>query len=686
MATLKKQTYSLDGELDGESRIEPSPLSGLGRHPAVATVGLGLIVLLGAFLRLYHLGAGGIGNSYYAAAVDSMLKSWHNFFFVSFEPGGSVSVDKPPLDLWAQTASAYFLGVNGFALALPQALAGVLSIPLLYGLVKRQFGVVAALVAALVLAVMPVTVATDRYNTMDGLLVFVLLLATWAFWSATRSGRLRILLLGAFLVGVAFNVKMLEAFMPLPAFYALYLWGAPHSWRKRVLHLAAATAVLLVVSLSWAVAVDLTPPQDRPYVGSSSDNSEIELIVGHNGIARLMPTGWFGDFNLNLDLFGGNGQSGQLPQNRSPRADGSGTPGFDLGGRTGNFAAPRGGGGFGSFGSGQPGPLRLFGQPLVTQASWLLPLALLAIPLLVVQVARKGRLNAKQQALVLWGGSLLAELAYFSFTQGMFQSYYLIMMGPPLAALVGAAVWSLGQILQRRRWLGWVLAGLVTGGVLLFQAMILRQYPEYARWMVPAAAAIWLIGVALMAWRPRPWLGRGVLGLAIVGLVIAPAVWSGLTTFGPGSGRVTQAGPAQFQRGFGGTNSPAGSLPASQQQLLNYLLANSNPKGYLVAVDSATEAESYILATGRPVLTFGGFNGSDNVVNAQQLAQMVKDGQVRFVLADSQLTRQKPDVARWLAQNARPVQLPGAPGAQTFGRGGFGGGFGGGTLYDCQPS
>src|SRR5262245_24070187 len=76
------------------------------------------ILAAGAFLRFFQLGQAGV-NEYYAAAVKSMLVSWKNFFFVAFEPGGSVSVDKPPLGFWIEAASAYFLGVNGFALALP---------------------------------------------------------------------------------------------------------------------------------------------------------------------------------------------------------------------------------------------------------------------------------------------------------------------------------------------------------------------------------------------------------------------------------------------------------------------------------------------------------------------------------------------------------------------------------------
>ena len=110
------------------------------RRKLVVTGLLALVILLGAFLRFYQLGAGGVGNTYYAAAVKSMLMSWHNFFFVAFEPGGSVSLDKPPLGFWVQALSAYFLGLNGFALALPNAIAGVFSIFVVYKLVRRPFG------------------------------------------------------------------------------------------------------------------------------------------------------------------------------------------------------------------------------------------------------------------------------------------------------------------------------------------------------------------------------------------------------------------------------------------------------------------------------------------------------------------------------------------------------------------
>src|SRR5919199_3041126 len=194
-----------------------TPLSGRVRTVAAKAsswqrIALAAILCLSAFLNIFRLTDAGYGNSYYAAAVKDMLISWHNFLFVSFD-SGFVSVDKPPLGLWVQAASAYLLGFHGWALLLPQALAGVLCVALLYHLVRRPFGPVAGLLAALVLTLTPIVVATSRNNTMDMLLVLVVLVAAWAFVVAAERGGLGWLLLGAVLVGLGFNIKMLQAFL-----------------------------------------------------------------------------------------------------------------------------------------------------------------------------------------------------------------------------------------------------------------------------------------------------------------------------------------------------------------------------------------------------------------------------------------------------------------------------------------
>jgi len=663
------------------------------RTQMIVAIGLGLIILLGAFLRLYQLGAAGVGNSYYAATVKSMLTSWHDFFFAAFEPGGSVTVDKPPLGFWLQAISAYFLGVNGFALALPQALAGVLSIPLLYSLVKRPFGVWAGLLAALALAAMPVAVATERNNTIDGLLVFVLLLATWAVLKSVREGRFRYLLLGMFLVGLGFNIKMLQAYMVLPAFYALYFLGAHYGVWKRIWHLAAATVLLLIVSLSWAVIVDLTPAADRPYVGSSTDNSEMELILGHNGVQRLSNLA-----STNRRMLVGFGPPATLARigprddNRlsSPDYQHGQSPSLSSGDidRAGNATRSPvnpGNGPGGISDVGRPGWLRLFTRPLADQAGWLLPLALLAIPLILATLGWKWSPTEQQASAILWVGWLLPQMLYFSFTTGLWHVYYLVMLGPAIAALTAIAAWALWKFLQRQHWAGWILIALTTGATLAFQFFTLNSFPQYAHWLIALTAIAWLWGIAFLAWPSQKWTNIAGTLLVSASLLLIPLTWSGLTTLTPSDSdtSIPKAGPSAKFLGIQREGAPA-PLSASQQALASYLLANTDPKTYLVGLYNADEATGLILATGRPVLPFGGFLGSDNVVNANQLAQMVTSGELRYVLDNSQLAHSKPQIANWVTNNCSPVAISSVasrPARQAVSFGGF---QQGGTLYDCD--
>ena len=148
------------------------------------------VLLLASVLTLYGFDRATLPNQYYAAAVLSMLQSWHAFFFASFDSVGFVTVDKPPLGFWIQTASARLLGFSEQSVMLPQALAFVGSVALTYWLVRRAFGRAAGLLAGLTLAVMPISVVVSRNNTIDSLLVLVVLLAAWAALRATESGRL----------------------------------------------------------------------------------------------------------------------------------------------------------------------------------------------------------------------------------------------------------------------------------------------------------------------------------------------------------------------------------------------------------------------------------------------------------------------------------------------------------------
>lgn len=220
---------------------------------------LGLIAVLSFGLNFYAISRIGFGNAYYAAAIKSMTQSFHNFFFVSFDPAGVVTVDKPPLGLWVQALFVMAFGYHGWAMLLPQALAGAASSVMMYVLTARHFGRPAGLISALVFAVTPAVVVASRNNTMDMQLVFVLLIATWFLFRSIEKGKWRYLFLAALFVGIGFNVKMLEAYLILPAAAIVYLIFAKEKFMKRLAAGLISVLIAGVVSFAWVAAVDLTP-------------------------------------------------------------------------------------------------------------------------------------------------------------------------------------------------------------------------------------------------------------------------------------------------------------------------------------------------------------------------------------------------------------------------------------------
>src|SRR6266516_4365844 len=575
---------------------------------------LGGITLISVFMNFFQLGKNGF-VSYYFPAVRSMMDNWHNFFFASYDPGGFVTVDKPPVGFWFQVASAKLFGFNSFSILLPQALAGVLSVLLLYYLVRRHFGVVAGLLAALALALSPISVVTNRNITIDSTLALTLLVGAWAVLRAAETGRLRWLLLSAVIVGIGFNIKMLEAYLVVPAFGLLYLLAAPRSIWKRIGHLALAGLVLLLVSFSWVAAVDLTPASQRPYVDSTQDNSELSLALGYNGIERLL--GQFGrGFRANTP-----NRTTNAGRNRVPPTNGNG--GQTNTGRnvTGQQTTP-GGGGFGGpggiFATGGPGPLRLFTEPLGGQIVWLLPLAILGAVALAWQRRPRLQSDRQQQSLVLWGAWLLTMGTFFS-VAGFFHQYYMTEMAPAIAALFGIGLVTMWQDYRRAGWRGWLLP-LALLATVAEQVYILTSYPAWGQWMIPLMVVLCILAVgALVSARIAPHLRVKApsarflvpaLGAGVLALMLAPTVWAAIPVLTSTQADTLVAGPSQGN-GIGGTFAGARDGNANANSaLIRYLEANQGNTKFLVATPSSMTAEGIILATNKPVMALGGFSGS----------------------------------------------------------------------------
>lgn len=678
--------------------------------PLRRRVALAVILLVSGFMNFYQLGQDGYANGYYAAGIRSMLDSWHNFFFVSFDPGGFVTIDKPPLGFWIQAASAKIFGFSPFSILAPQALAGVLSVLLLYILVKRHFGVPAALLAALALAISPISVVTSRNNTIDSTLILVLLLGTWTVMRAVETGKLRWLLLCAVCIGLGFNIKMMEAYLVVPAFGLVYLLAAPRRVWVRIAHLALAVLLLLALSLAWVTAVDLTPASQRPYVGSTQDNSELSLAIGYNGVQRLL-----GSFGV-----GGGGNSGNASQQRPSigtqegapggyqpgsssnngpfqgSGGGSGEPPQGFPGGDGLQGGPNGNGGgnAGMFNTGEPGLLRLFNEPLGGQIVWLLPMALLGMLALAWQwkpgspeepqpATARGRLarfwrrrprlrqDPRQQSLIIWGVWLLTMGIFFS-VAGFFHQYYLSTLAPAVCALFGIGVVVMWQDYRRSGWRGWLLpfALVLTA---LEQIHIITSNSDWGTWLIPIiaitcvfAALALIVARLLSRLDERKHLFMPALGLALAGLLITSAVWSAVPGLQNIAADLPAAGPTSAGMGGGGGN----GLNVNTA-LIRYLEANRGSAKYLVAVASSQEADSIILATNEPVMALGGFSGSDPILTTSELAKLVANGTIRFFLINGSGSS---------AGSSTESSTGGQPGTgDTYGRGNPGGGSLGGS-------
>lgn len=621
---------------------------------------LALILILSAILNFANIGIEGYANTFYAAGVKSMMMNLKNFFFASYDPAGFVTIDKPPLGFWIQTIFAKIFGFNGWSIILPQAIAGVISVWLLYYLVKRAFGGAAGLIAALCLAVTPIFVAASRNNTIDNLLVLSLILACWTLFIAAEQGKLKYLILSLVIVGIGFNIKMVEAYMVAPAIYITYFLSASLPFKKKIEHLILGTIVLLTVSLSWAAVVDLVPANARPYIGSSTNNTVIQLIVGHNGLQRVGV---------------GQGQQG-LFRNQSGKADTYNNNNYRMQTRENNNrnSAQSARYGMGEQNS-NTGILRLISKNNMSdQIAWLLPFALIGF--IVAAIEEKFKMpfdNKRKLSLLLWFTWLLPEFIYFSFSKSITHTYYLTTMAPSIAALVGIGITAMWKLFNEQSFKKWILpAAFIING---FIEMLILSYNYNTSngykivllitGFLAIAFSIILIIVNIIrnnaAESNNIKLNKILIGVAFTGLLIAPTVWS----FTPLFHKMNGSSPSAGLELFSGRQQEYGTASvANNSKLIKFLEANRTNEKYLVEVPSAMNYGSdLILKTGEPILTLGGFSGSDPILTVNQFAQLVSNGEIRYAMVNSGTGRgmgyggnnSNSSIMSWIKENGKLV-------------------------------
>ncbi|MGD0409619.1 MAG: glycosyltransferase family 39 protein [Candidatus Limnocylindrales bacterium] len=594
-------------------------------RPALAGV-----LALAAVLYIWNLTVSGYANTYYSAAALSASQSWSAWFFGSFDAANFITVDKPPLSTMVMGLSVRLFGLSSLSILLPEALAGVATVGVLFVAVKRSFGPAAATIAAVVMALTPAAVLIFRFNNPDALLTLLLVASAWALLRSLENGSYRWMAFAASLIGLAFLTKYLQAYLVLPGYALVFGFSANTSLRRRLIGLAVALATVLVTSGWWVAIVQLLPAGSKPFIGGSTTGSPLDLIFGYDGLGRI---------------FGASG------------------PGGAGGGA--------GGGGF----SGDVGLLRLFNDQMFGQIAWLIPLAIVC---LIVGLFRRRWAHRTDRALagyLLWGSWFVVTAVVFSYMSGIIHSYYAVALAPAIAALVGAGLVDLWGV-RLRIWLGGIAVGIVCLGSAWFGATLLDRTPGFVPGLGPVAIALAALALLVLVGMSLPALAEmavvkkialAAAGVGVFATLLAPAAYAIDTTgiaYGggdphPGPGTTTTlAGapgggvlPGGSLTGGGPGGSLAGGPPTSGQQatglpgdggglggnssdtaLLNYLVANRGSATWIVAADSAQEAGSIELATGLPVMAMGGFTGSDPAPTLAQLEGYVASGKLRFVL------------------------------------------------------
>jgi 4-amino-4-deoxy-L-arabinose transferase-like glycosyltransferase len=375
---------------------------------------------------------------------------------------------------------------------LPQVIEGIVTVLVLYRAVSRLADPAAGLIAALVLAVSPAAVALDRGNISDTLMILLLVLAADAVSAAIArrsarpddagGGTTGRLILAAVWVGLAFQAKMIEAWMVLPALGLAYVLCGPGSAARRAGQLAAAGIVVVLVSLSWMTAFSLVPAADRPYADGSHDNSVYEQVFVYNAFGRF-------------------GEETPLQVQAAELNPGSVFP--------------------------VPGPAadRLLHRVLGRDTGWLIPAAATVALWGLVSRRRQPRGDPRRACFILWGGWLVILFAVFSAITTL-NTYYAAALAPPTAALIGAgaaAAWSQDRAAPGRR----IGLAIVVAGTAAYAVWLVPSSGIYlSGWLVPSIVAVAAVAVGLLVWslfaRRDTWIASA-LAASLVALVLAPA-------------------------------------------------------------------------------------------------------------------------------------------------------------------
>jgi 4-amino-4-deoxy-L-arabinose transferase-like glycosyltransferase len=420
-------------------------------------------------------------------------------------------------------------------------------------------------------------------------------------------------------VGLAFQAKMMQAWLVLPALAFAYALSAPGPLRRRAGHVALAGLVTFAVSLSWMTVVSLVPKDQRPYADGTTNDSIFSQVFDYNGISRL-----------EHGQYRGAGPPAPFLVKQLERGEVVGNQTFRVG----------------------PSWHRLLTGPLGRDDGWLLPAAVLSAAAVLLRCRRASRRDRLRASVVLWGTWLSVIAIAFSVGRYL-NSYYVAALSPATAALCGVGVELLWRERHRPAARNWFAVALLAST--FYGAYLLRGGSQMPIWLLLALLlGVIASGAALrmvFAGQPR---SAALRIAAVAGCALLPAASTSVLSVVRGLGPFDT--PYAPTPAFGRLRISPRLYVAVEQRIVHHFQSSYHTP-IAFATDTSLLASLTIYYTGKEILPIGGYAGGIPAPTLQQLRHYITDGSVRVVLIPIKPASNDPRIA-WVQTHCSRIRKP----------------------------
>lgn len=348
----------------------------------------------------------------------------------------------------------------------------------------------------------------------------------------------------------------------------------------------------------WPLAVSSVPSQNRPYIGSTTNNSVWQLILGYNGLSRL---------------------DGSDKSTKKVVSDVYG---------------------------GSPGLLRMFQPTFGINISLLFPLvAVISLLALwrfdVFRVVSSGSIQ-----ILIWSGWFGIHLLVFSFMRGIIHPYYIVVLSPVVGAFMGIGLYLVRSFgtssnkasAQEHIYIARFMVAATACLTLLFFATHIVQ--DIVGWHSPVL--VWLPRLTMVMsllivlyFAMNRILSLVIVGMSVLLLLVIPIS----TTIHTISTNYVGYLPTASLSSVDTSGVPAFAKP--DKQLVEFLNSHYQPDTWVAMTLDSFDGAAIGLSTKKPVMTLGGFSGDDSIVSVDTLTKLVKNNRVRFFVTDSLYVNKK---------------------------------------------